>query len=78
LESCKRKMQPLLLNTPFSTHLITNGQVFFHKNKKSDAIGKSKKCFLMLPERRGLFSTLLSLHPCIPNAIKQNKNEYLR
>ena len=46
LESCKRKMQPLLLNTPFSTHLITNGQVFFHKNKKSDAIGKSKKCFL--------------------------------
>ena len=45
LESCKRKIQPLLLNTPFATRLRDEGEVFFHVNKKEVATGKPKKSF---------------------------------
>ena len=44
-ESCKKKIQPLLLNTPFSKRLRDEGEVFFHNNKKDVATGKPKKSF---------------------------------
>jgi hypothetical protein len=45
LSSCRQKMEPLLLNTPFSDRLRKHGQVFFQRNKKEDATGKVKKSF---------------------------------
>lgn len=45
LASCRKKLEPLLLNTPFSDRLRQHSQVFFHRNKKEDATGVSKKSF---------------------------------
>ena len=45
LATCRQKLEPLLLNTPFSDRLRGQSEVFFQKNKKEDATGKPKKCF---------------------------------